>query len=213
MRHFLVAWRWPLLACAIVLTAWSVRATWAQHAAFVEATALEQRQQTADAIDQYRWTLRWYTPWGPDWTAAAEALDRIARTSQAENPERAMAALDALRSGLIAGRHLWQPRADLVADVNQRMPPLLVRVAERGGDKRDKAKLLAQFTADYARPVGVSPLTSLAVSGGFVLWLVGLLLLARKGLDADARLTRGGWKWLAMAVSGFTIWALAMWLG
>lgn len=213
MRELLKAWRWPLVACTIVLTAWSVRATQEQQAAFARAMTLEQAGQVGDAIEAYRWALRWYTPWGPVWSDAAQALLRIADGAEAENPERAMASLDALRSGLIAGRHLWQPRADWVEVVNRRMPPLLVRVAERGGDKRDKAQLLERFTADYARPVGVSPLTSLAVSGGFVVWLLGLVLLARRGLDAEARITRGGWRWLGMAGAGFAVWVLGMWLG
>ena len=137
----------------------------------------------------------------------------IAKDAEQPEPMRALRALDALRSGLIAGRHLWQPRADLVAMVNARIPAVMVRVAEKTGDKRDKALLLAQFTRDYARPVGVSPLTSAGVSLGFVAWLLGLLMLARRGLDADARVTRTGWRWLGVSIGGFVVWTLAMWLG
>ncbi len=205
--------RLPLLAALIVLTALAARATWEQVQAYDRAVALERSAKVDAAIDEYRWTLRWYTPWGPKWTDAADALVRIARTADQPEPTRAMRALDALRSGLIAGRHLWQPRADLVAWVNTTIPPVMVRVAAQLGDKRDKAQLLAQFTKDYARPVGVAPLTSAAVVLGFLAWLLGLLMLARRGLDADARITGLGWRWLAVAVSGFVVWTLAMWLG
>ncbi len=205
--------RLPLLAALIVLGALAARATWEQVQAYERAVGLEHDRKFGEAIDEYRWTLRWYTPWGPKWTLAAEALVRIAKSAEQPEPMRALQALDALRSGLIAGRHLWQPRADLVAWVNATIPPVMVAAAVASGDKRDPKVLLAQFTRDYARPVGVSPVTSAAVVLGFLAWLIGLLMIARRGLDADARITRAGWRWLAVAVSGFVLWALAMWLG
>ena len=205
--------RLPLLAACMVLASLAARATWEQMRAYDHAIALEKSGKLDDSIDEFRWTLRWYTPWGPNWTDAANALVAIAKDAEQPEPMRALRALDALRSGLIAGRHLWQPRADLVAMVNARIPAVMVRVAEKTGDKRDKALLLAQFTRDYARPVGVSPLTSAGVSLGFVAWLLGLLMLARRGLDADARVTRTGWRWLGVAIGGFVVWTLAMWLG
>lgn len=205
--------RLPVLAVLLVLASLAARATWEQVRAFDRAEALQQSGKIDESIDEFRWTLRWYTPWGPKWTAAADALVQIAAAADTPRPMRALRALDALRSGLIAGRHLWQPRADLVAMVNARIPAVMVRVASSTGDKRDKTQLLAQFTRDYARPVGVSPLTSAGVSLGFVAWLLGLLMVARRGLDADARVTRTGWRWLGVAVCGFVIWTLAMWLG
>ncbi len=205
--------RLPLLAALLVLGALAARATWEQVQAYHRAEALEKSAQLDLAVDEYRWTLRWYTPWGPKWTDAAQALVRIAKTAEQPEPLRAMRALDALRSGLIAGRHVWQPRADLVAYVNQTIPAVMVRVAQASGDKREPAQLLAQFTRDYARPIGVSPLTPAAVSLGFLAWLIGLLMIARRGLAAEARITRLGWRWLAVAVSGFVLWTLGMWLG
>lgn len=213
MKLLLHRARLPLLALGLVLASLSVRATVEQWQAYGRAVALEKSGKLDEAIEEYRWTLRWYTPWGPVWTDAANALQEIAQKSEKEQPERAMRALDALRSGLIAGRHLWQPRADLVEQVNRTIPPILVRVAERGGDQRDRTKLLAQFTADYARPVGVSSLTSAVVSLGFIAWILGLLMLARRGLDETLRVTRAGWRWLAVALGGFMLWGLGMWLG
>ena len=205
--------RLPLLAALIVLASLATRATWEQMQAYDRATTLHKAGNVDAAIDEYRWTLRWYTPWGPKWTDAADALVQIAKDADQPEPMRALRAMDALRSGLLAGRHLWQPRSDLIAWVNQTIPPVMVRVSEKIGDKRDKAQLLAQFTKDYARPVGVSPLTSAAVSLGFLAWLIGLLMLARRGLDVEARITRTGWRWLGLAIGGFVVWALGMWLG
>lgn len=203
----------PLLAALVVLTSLAARATWEQVCAHDRAVALHKAGDVDAAIAEYRWALRWYTPWGPAWSDAAAALWTIGAQASAAEPERAMAALDALRSGLIAGRHLWQPRADLVAEVNRTLPAVLVRVAARAGDKRDPKTLLQRFTADYARPVGVAPLTSAAVSLGFLTWLLGLLMVARRGVDANARITGTGWRWLGVAAAGFTIWTAAMWLG
>jgi hypothetical protein len=211
--------RWPLLAALLVLGSLAARATYEQVRAFERAETLAKSGNIDEAIDEFRWTLRWYTPWGPKWTDAANALVQIAddaeqaKAESGQEPMRALRALDALRSGLLAGRHLWQPRADLVAMVNARIPAVMVRVAAKTGDKRDPQQLLAQFTRDYARPVGVAPLTSAGVVLGFLAWLLGLLMLARRGLDAEARVTKTGWRWLAVAMGGFILWTLAMWLG
>jgi hypothetical protein len=206
-------WLWPLLAALLVLTSLAVRSTVEQQAAWARAVDYEKSGDLWRAVDEYRWVLRWYTPWGPSHNDAVAALQDLAKRAEADDPELAMQAWDNLRSGLIAGRSLWQPRADVVAQCNQVLPPLLVRVADRRGDGRDKAKLLAQFQRDYDRPVGVAPLTSLAVGVGFALWLVGLVQVARRGLTEDARWQPAGWPWAGAAVAGFVLWSLGMALG
>jgi len=200
---------WAGLAVLVVLGA---RSTWEQWHAYGRAVAMENQGQLTEAVQEYRWTLRWYTPWGPVHGDAAEALVDIANRSERDDPKLAMQALDALRSGLIASRSFYQPRSDLVAMVNTRIPAILVRVADRAGDHRDPAALLARFTADYARPVGVSAWASLAVSLGFVIWLAGLLLAFRRGFDAAGRWQPVGWRWLGASALGLCCWTLAMWL-
>ena len=207
------ALKWPIVAALIILAALGTRATVEQRAAYARAVALEQAGKLPDAVDEYRWALRWYTPWGPVHDDAAQALQDIGQRQAAADPELAVQAYDSLRSGLIASRSLWQPRADLVALCNRTLPGLLVRVADRRGDKRDAKVLLARFTADYARPVGVSPWTSLAVALGFVLWLGGLVMVVARGVDDDGRWLPEGWRWLAGSFAGFGTWVLAMWLG
>lgn len=205
--------RWPLFAVALVLAALSVRATVEQRAAWDRAVAFEREGRLTEAIDEYRWCLRWYTLWGPAHDDAADALRDLGSRLAVSDPERAVQALDNLRSGLIAGRHLWQPRSELVAHVNQTIPPLLVRVADRRGDKREPKALLARFTADYARPVGVGPWVSVAVALGFLLWLGGLVQVVRRGVDDQGRFTRAAWPWFGAALGGFGVWVLAMWVG
>lgn len=200
-------------ALAIVLTVLAARSTWEQWQAYGRAVALENAGEVADAVQEYRWTLRWYTPWGPVHGDAAEALVAIADRHEEADPKLALQALDGLRSGLLAGRSFYQPRSDMVAACNQRIPPLLVRLADRAGDHRDPAALLARFQADYARPIGVSAWVSLAVSLGFVLWIGGLLLAFRHGFDSAGRWRAAGWRWLAGSAFGFVCWTLAMWLG
>ncbi len=199
-------------AAVLVLAVLATRATWEQWQAYGRAVALENEGRLVDAVQEYRWTLRWHTPWGPVHADAANALTEIANRSEKDDPKLAVQALDGLRSGLIASRSFYQPRADLVQMVNERIPALLVRVADRSGDRRDPAALLAQFQADYARPVGVSPWASMAVSLGFVLWLAGLVLAFRKGWDEAGRWRRDGWRWLGASAVGFVCWTLAMWL-
>jgi len=213
MTALLHRWRYPLLAAGLVLASLAVRSTWEQRQAWTRAVHYEQSGDLWRAVDEYRWVLRWYTPWGPDHDDAAAALLDLASRVEATDPELAVQALDNLRSGLITGRSLWQPRADLVEQCNKRLPPLLVRVADRRGDGRDKAALLAQFQKDYARPVGVTPLTSLAVGLGFLLWIAGLVMIVQRGLDDDARWQPAGWRWVGATACGFALWALGMAFG
>lgn len=205
-------WAPPAVAALLVLTSLGIRATLEQQDAWGRAVVLEAKGETERAIEEYRWALRWYTPWGPAVADAAAALVDLAQRHAAEDPETAVQAWDALRSGLIAARSLYQPHAELVERANRELPPLLVRVADRRGDRRDPAKLLARFQADYARPVGVNPLTSLVVTAGFGAWIAGLWWAARRGVDASGRWQRAGWQGVIVAAFGFTAWATAMWL-
>ena len=200
-------------AVAVVLAVLAARSTWEQWQAYGQAVGLENKGQLTDAVQEYRWTLRWYTPWGPVHGDAAEAMLAIADRSEKEDPKLALQALDGLRSGLLAGRSFYQPMADTVALCNQRIPPLLVRLADRAGDRRDPAVLLKRFQADYDRPVGVPAWVSLAVSLGFVIWMGCLLLAFRYGFDELGRWRQGGWRWLGGSAIGFACWTLAMWLG
>ncbi len=217
MAQFASSSRWlrwapPAVATLLVLASLGVRATLEQQEAWARAVAFEAKGDTERAVEEYRWTLRWYTPWGPAVDDAAAALVDLAQRHAAQDPETAVQAWDALRSGLIAARSLYQPHAELVDRASRELPPLLVRVADRRGDRREPAKLLVRFQADYSRPVGVNPLTSLAVSAGFIAWIAGLWFAARRGLDANGRWQRAGWQGVGVAVLGFAAWATAMWL-
>lgn len=213
MAKILKSWRFALLAVALVLASLSARATWEQRQAYARAVQYEKSGDLWRAVDEYRWALRWYTPWGPDLDDAARALVDLGTRHAEDDPELAVQAWDNLRSGLIAGRSLWQPHADLVEQANRTLPPLLVRAADRRGDKRDPAQLLRRFQADYRRPVGVGPLTSAAVSLGFLAWVGGLVLAASRGVDAAGQWQSAGWRWLGVAGAGFLCWAGALWLG
>lgn len=205
-------WAPPAAAVLLVLTSLAIRASLEQRDAWDRAVAFEAAGNTERAIEEYRWTLRWYTPWGPPVAAATLALVDLAQRHAAEDPETAVQAWDALRSGLIAARSLYQPHAELVERASRELPPLLVRVADRRGDRRDPTKLLARFQADYARPVGVNPWTSLAVTLGFVAWIGGLWWSARRGVDTSGHWQRAGWQGIGIALVGFATWATAMWL-
>jgi hypothetical protein len=203
-------WVWPTVAILVVLATLGTRATLQQQAAWTEGVTLEQQGDIAGAVAAYRSTLRWYTPWGPVWQDAAEALVDLANRSQGQEPERALLALEALRSGLVAARSLWQPRADLLDNANRTLPELMVRVAERQGDTRNTKQLLAKFQADYERPVGVGPLASLAVLLGFLTWAGCLVAAFWRGVDDKGRLTRAAWTWGAGSLAGLAVWLLAM---
>ena len=205
---------WPVVAAVLlVVISLGVRSTHEQMAAFERGAAFEAVGQAEDAIVAYRWSLRWYTPWGPKHDAAAAALRRIADETAQARPGRAVRALDGLRSGLLASRSLFQPNAEALDYANRTVPALLVRVAERKGDKRDKKVLLTRFTADYARPVGVPGWLSALVSLGFLAWMFGLVMAWHRGVGEDGRWRREGWPWIGASVAGFIAWVLPMWLG
>lgn len=206
--------RWPIaVAAALIFFALAGRSTWEQIAAFDRGAVAEADNRIDDAIVEYRWAMRWTTPWGPRDAAAAAALLRIADEAEASRPERAAFALDAARSGAIASRWLLQPHADALAQANARLPGLWLRVAERRGDTRDKAALERRFRADVARPVGVPGWLALLVAAGFGLWLFGLWRALQDGIDDEGGLRRQGWRWLAASAAGMLTWGLALWLG
>ncbi|MCB9738011.1 MAG: hypothetical protein H6747_02010 [Deltaproteobacteria bacterium] len=206
--------RWIAAAAVLlVLLSLSIRSTWEQVAAFDRAIAAEQDGRIDDAIVEYRWTMRWTTPWGPRDAAAAAALVRIADAAEASRPERAAFALDAARSGAIASRWLLQPHADILAAANARLPGLWLRVAERRGDPRDKDALRRRLEADVARPVGVPGWLALLVALGFGLWTFGLWRGLSRGFDEQGRFGPAGWRWLAASALGMATWATALWLG
>ncbi len=205
-------WRAIAIAALRIVVAMAVRSTLEHDRAYKRAVELDAAGDLEEAIVQYRWALRWHTPWGPWHKDAAAALWRIGEQAEAERPLRAVQAFDALRSGLIASRSFYQPQAEVLAKANARMPALLVRVAERRADTRDKVALLKRFKADYSRPVGVPLWASIAVSLGFLLWVGGLLFAFTRGVDETGKLRSVGWRGVGASVAGFACWALAMWL-
>jgi hypothetical protein len=207
------AWPW-LVAAVLFLGTVSVRSTLEQTRAFDDGASFDAAGDVDRAISEYRWALRWYTPWGPRHDDAAAALVALADRLEVGEPEKAARALDALRSGLIAGRSVFQPRSDLVEAVNARIPAILARVAERQGRTEPREAIEARMRAAYERPVGVSPLTSVAVSGGFILWISGLIVFVRRGISPDGRLVRpAAWRYLGVAMAGFVVWVAAMAVG
>ena len=180
--------------------------------AYKHAVQLEHDGELDRAVDEYRWALRWYTPWGPWHEDAANALWEIGQRQAPDRPMKAVYALDSLRSGLIASRSFYQPQSALLAKTNQAIPPLLVRAAERRADTRDPDVLLKRFEADYSRRVGVPVWASLAVAAGFSLWILALLMVFWRGVDARGHLQAAGWRWLGASLVGFASWTVAMWL-
>ena len=198
------------VAVALVLGSMGVRATMEQSKAYAEGVSQQKAGDLERAIVSYRRAVRWYTPWGPAHGDAVAALREIAEAQRKVHPEVAIRAFDGLRSGLLASRSIYQPRADDLAYANDQLPGLLARVADRLGDKREG--LLKRFQADYQRPVGVSLWVTLGVVLGFLLWIGGLVRAWYVGVNEQGRLTGLGWRWVGGSVSGFAVWALTLWL-
>jgi hypothetical protein len=208
----------PLIAVLMVLVSLGARATIEQQRAYDRGVSLEEQALAGDArwtdvIVEYRWAMRWYTPWGSHHGAAADALLRIAALRADDHPEDAVMALDGLRSALIAARSFYQPRPDLIAQVHAQIPTLLARVAERNGDKRPRAELEARFRRDYERPVGVPLHVSAAVTLGFLLWFGAAIWTVARGLEPDGRFGPRAWRGIGASALGFAMWAAAMFFG
>ncbi len=203
--------RWFALAVAVVLGAVWARVYVSARAELAVARAAVDAGDTARAVTHYQYAMRWYTPGAGAPREAAEALWGIA--SSAKDRDTALSALQALRGGVRATRHLWTPFARWAAPTDRAIARLMAEAhagqpsAEgRSVDELERwhASLLA---LDPTPPVG----WSLAVVLGFAGWVAGGFATIWRGLDREAKVVRRPFaRWAGFTAACFALWVVGL---
>jgi hypothetical protein len=198
-----------LAAVLVVLRVWFVsRDEWRAGEALVaeynrrageepppgEGVEAPRRALLREAIVRYREAALWYLPGNPYGRRAVERLLLIGqRGEQAADDDLALYAYRAARTAIVATRSVAASDAEAVdradraiARVSSRLerpPPGAEPLTPTEREKRHRALLAAGSDPD--------PRYSLLAAGGLLLWLIGALLFALRGLDERCRLRFG----------------------
>lgn len=150
-----------------------------------------------DAIDLYETAARWYLPIAPHVDDAYARLRKLG--SSEDDPAVALAAWRAIRSSARATRGLWTPHADDLAAADVAIARLAAKDPASGRISDNKANENSQEDASsreawhrdrLGRDVRPALGTAVIAGLGIVLWLVGALVLVRRGLDPAGRWIR-----------------------
>jgi hypothetical protein len=100
---------------------------------FDRACELENEGKLVDAIEQYEWAVRAYTPFSNTPRQAIERLERIARDAEVKHDTgTAIQAWQAIVSGLAVVENVAQPYSEVLATAETRLEAL------RNKQKQDK---------------------------------------------------------------------------
>jgi hypothetical protein len=216
--------RLALLVAAAVIAivgTLAVRTVWLGRDALADGDAAAQvetargKGDVAAAIASWRAAARHYLPLAPHVDAAYDRLAATARAAEAAaDPVTALAAWRAIRSASRATRSLWTPAAELAAEADRRIAALAAvdPVSSGAGDS------VPARTAWHAHQLAVDPGPSVALALvaalGLVMWIGGLLWLARRGPEGADRLNRRHLVTaLALVGIGAATWTIALLAG
>lgn len=100
---------------------------------FERARNLENEGNLVDAIEQYEWAVRSYTPFGDTPGQALERLETIASNAEIQNDsDTAIQAWQAIVSGLAVVENVVQPYSETLAAAEKRLETL------RDGQTRER---------------------------------------------------------------------------
>lgn len=204
--------RWYLLAFVLVLAVVAGR-VW--HGARTELETAA-KHQGAERLDRLQWAMRWYLPGASAPREAADALEALARASEADGKiEDALAAWRRLRGGILATRHLWSPFGDRLPRVNARIAELTADLQLGTGSVSIRGRDRATLIADHLALLQLDPTPalgwSLAVFLGFLGWVGGAAWTIRRGLTAEGALRRGPFlRGLAVTALCFGVWIVGL---
>ncbi len=162
------------------------------------------------AILHYRHAVQWHAPVGSTCDASLDALTAIGDAAAAQgDDELALFAWRSARAGIMATRHLWTPHADHLPGLHERIGLAMARQVADGAPP--DASVAAGYTAqlDDWRSRSPNPWLAAGASLGFIAWIVALVMLARRGFDADGAVVRAGFaRWGAVAAALFVVWVV-----
>jgi hypothetical protein len=196
--------RWLALAIVVVLGAVWARAWTSSRAELAQARAAGD---TARAITHFQYAMRWYTPGAQAPREAAEALWTIA--SSAPDRDTALSALQALRGGVRATRHLWSPFARWAAPTDRAIARLMAeaQAGQPSAEGRSVEALERWHASLLALDPTPAPGWSLVVVLGFVGWVAGGFATIYRGMDREAKVVRRPFvRWAGFTAASFALW-------
>ena len=198
-------------AICVVATAIWIRVYISAEDALEAGRAARSVGETAVAIENYQYAMRWYSPGARAPRVAADTLWEIAEAERAVgNDEMALRALRELRGAIFATRSLYAPFGDRLDRVNDRIASVTARVhaAYPHARGRSAAELELHHRALLELDPTPSAAWSLVIVLAFVGWLGGMMGAIARGLDASATIQRGPMlRW-----GGFTLISFAAWI-
>ena len=200
------------LAVAVGLGVIVTRVFWDGRQALRAGDAAMQKQDTTEALVEWRRAARWYAPGAPHVVAAYGRMEELARAAEARGEDAlALEAWRGIRSSSLATRSFYTPFADKLDAANQRIAELMARqevAADKGKDLAERRALhLGFLERDDAPSLGWSALALL----GFAAWVGGGFWFARRGVTADDRLDRrNALRAAALVTVGLVLWMLGL---
>ena len=205
-------WKLAVLVVAVGLGVIVTRVFWDGRQALAAGDAAMLRQDTTEALVQWRRAARWYAPGAPHVEAAYRRMEELARAAEGRGDEAlALEAWRGVRSSSLATRSFYTPYADRLAAANQRIAELMAKqelAADKSKDLGERRALhLGFLERDDAPSVGWSLLALL----GFAAWVGGGFWFARHGVTADDRLDRrNALRAAALVTVGLVLWMLGL---
>ena len=199
----------------VVLAVLTVRVVVASSSELETARRLEAAGDVDPAILHYRRAARWYAPASPYPPEALDALARIGRAAEADGDiERALFALRSIRGAILSVESFYLPYEDRLDAANARIATLMARsdpppIDAGKSEEALRAEHLALLETDTRPVLGFTVL----LLAGFLAWLVATFAFASRAIDEEDRLVpREARRWGGIAVLGFALFVIGMWL-
>ncbi len=173
-------------ACLLVVV---VRLSWQGTSEFRAGERFAEAGDVHEACVRYGRAIHLYLPLSPLPGKAGGRILGLADGVAETEPRLARFCLEELRGGLLAIRSTWQPRADLVAEAEERLVPLMID-DPRGAwpdPQLPAAEREAIAAAALAEREDPALLWVLVMGVGWVLWIGGAALAIVRGVPSSAQ--------------------------
>lgn len=167
---------------------------------------LEVAEEQRDRGDRYRAIAAFenaakaYVPLSPYHQRGLRELELMARGALMRGDKKEAAYIfEVIRRSVLATRHFWQPNGDFLSRAEKAMAAL----------ESNSVDELSGPGGALERPADPNPILAVLLLGGFMLWIVGavLLLFTRD----QGKPIRDKWAWAATLL-GLSTWLLMSWL-
>lgn len=182
--------RRALIIAAIVVTglgALAIRVVFEGRSALADGEAALARKDPQAAIRSFEASARWYLPFAPH---VDDAYDQLRALTKSQQSGVALSAWRSIRSASLATRSLWTPHADDLAAANRAIAELSARVPDAGPAGDTTGAREEWYRGRLARDSRPSQTAIALAALGLIVWLAGVLALARWGITSGGALAR-----------------------